>query len=246
MKAQLPTAAVVAALCAAALLAPPLAAAEGGTPRIRQLVVFEDGPALERSVRAKRTQVEVDGRSCSVAAATPLAVLARSGPERMRLVDYGMCSRRPADGSGLFVKAMGGEVNGGLDGWVYKVGTRLGTAGAADPAGPFGDGRLRRGQRVVWFYCVFDAGSCQRSLVVRPTVTGREVSVTVTGYDDVGAGAPVARARVVAQRDGKRVGAPGVTDADGRATLTLPRGELVLHARRAGMIRSFSVPVSIR
>ena len=36
----------------------------------------------------------------------------------------------------------------GSDGWVYKVGRRSGSGGAADPAGPFGTGRrLRGGQR---------------------------------------------------------------------------------------------------
>ena len=34
-----------------------------------------------------------------------------------------------------------GERNRGQDGWVYKVGRRAGTAGAADAAGPFGNGR---------------------------------------------------------------------------------------------------------
>jgi hypothetical protein len=163
----------------------------------------------------------------------------------MRLIDYGACSRRPADGTGLFVKALGGQVNRGLDGWVYKVGRRLATAGAADPAGPFGNGRLRRGARVTWFYCVFDAGSCQRTLVVRRRVEGNELSLRVTGYDDAGDGVAVAGARVVARRPGRRLRRSASTGPDGRATLRLPRGRFVVHARRARMIRSFSAPVSI-
>ena len=71
---------------------------------------------------------------------------------------------------GLYVAKVGREREEGRGGWVYKVGRRAGTAGAADPAGSFGTGRLlRHGQRVTWFWCELQAsGSCQRTLEARP------------------------------------------------------------------------------
>ena len=58
----------------------------------------------------------------------------------------------------------------GRDGWVYKVGNRSGSAGAADPGGSFGTGRtLRGGERVLWFWCVKDRrDACQRTLADAP------------------------------------------------------------------------------
>jgi hypothetical protein len=237
MKAQVSTAAV--ALAALAVLA---AGAHGapapvqkGVPQIDQMVVFRSGAVVTKRVLAKRTTAPIGRRGCAVAAATPLAALLRADPGPLAFHDYGSCSRRPADSSGLFVKSIRGERNRRQDGWVYKVGRKLATAGAADPAGPFGDGRLRSGDDVVWFYCrQFSTGSCQRSLAIETTVDGRELSVAVTGYDDAGDGAAVAGATVLA---GDR---RATTGDDGKATLTLDRGSHLVHAAKRGAIRSFA------
>ena len=149
------------AMGAAVLVAAPGAAA--AAPRIHQLVVFRNGSFKEKTVTAGRASVNVNRRRCAVAPATPLAALVRSRPPSLGLRDYGSCSKRARDGAGLFVKRIGGDVNAGQDGWVYKVGNRSGSAGAADPTGPFGNGRLRRGARVVWFYCHMQGSTCQRT-----------------------------------------------------------------------------------
>jgi hypothetical protein len=176
-----------------------------------------------------------------VAAATALAALLRSEPGPLRFHDYGDCSRRPADSAGLFVKAIRGERNRAQDGWVYKVGRKLATAGAADPAGPFGNGRLRTGAEVVWFYCrQLATGSCQRSLEVATEVDGDRVTVTVRGYDDAGDSVAVAGARVHVG------GRSSTTDGSGRATLTLKPGRYELYASKQRTVRSFADPVEIR
>lgn len=252
MKAQTTTAAlataVVAAMAGAAAAEPPEPAttAQKGAPRVDNMVVFRRGGFVRDRVVSARTQVKVGKRRCAIAAATPLAALVRARPGRLGFYDYGSCSRRPADSAGLFVRSIRGQANSGLDGWVYKVGRRLGTAGAADPAGPFGSGRLRRSADVVWFYCVFDESSCQRSLELRRTVDGRQVSASVRGYDDAGDGIAIAGARVVAVRRGRsRRRHAARTDADGRATLTLPPGRYVLHAARRGTVRAFPKRVTV-
>ena len=104
------------------------------------------------SPRARRACAWVEA-TCTAGRATALAALVRSEarpawPARLRLV---LVEAR--DGGGLFVESIRGDVNRGQNGWVYKVGRRAATAGAADPTGPFGHGRLRNGQSVTWFYC---------------------------------------------------------------------------------------------
>lgn len=247
MKAQVSTAALV--LTGAALFAATAdgasrgdntSAAQQGVPRIDQMVVFRSGKILTDRVLAARTTAPVGRRDCAVAAATALAALLRSDPGPLAFHDYGSCTRKPADSSGLFVKAIRGERNRRQDGWVYKVGSKLATAGAADPSGPFGNGRLRSGDDVVWFYCrQLQTGTCQRSLAIDTTVDGSELSVTVTGYDDAGDGAAVAGATV---RAGDR---RATTDAEGKATLTLDRGSHLVHAAKQGTIRSFGKRVKI-
>jgi hypothetical protein len=201
-------------------------------------------------VVARRTSAKVGGRDCAVAAATPLAALLRARPGRIALRDYGSCSARPVDSSGLFVKSIRGRLNRGLDGWVYKVGPKLGTAGAADPAGPFGRGRLRQGQRVVWFYCQFAEGSCQRSLELGRRLEQGRLSVTVTGYDDTGDGRAVAGATVAAYARVRKQRAPMrresvTTGRDGRAVLALGRGRYEIRASKRGLIPSFPMRVEI-
>jgi hypothetical protein len=216
------------------------AAAGKGVPRIDQMIVFRSGAVVTKRVLAERTTASVGRRDCTVAAATPLAALLAARPGPIAYHDYGSCSRKAADGSGLFVKSIRGERNRRQDGWVYKVGHKLATAGAADPGGPFGAGRLRSGDDVVWFYCrQLSNGSCQRSLTIDTTVEGGTLSVTVTGYDDAGEGANVAGATV---RVGDR---HATTDDDGEATLKLDKGSHLVRATKQGAIRSFAKRVKV-
>jgi hypothetical protein len=237
---------VVPILLAAAIAipaAPPAAIARRG-PLVRQMIVFTDGRAVTKRVRASRTRVRVRGRRsrCAVARGTPLAALARSRPRRLRVRDFGSCSRRRAnDGGGLFVYRIGPDRNAGQDGWVYKVGRRLGTAGAADPSGPFGNGLLRRGSRVVWFYCRLSGASCQRTLAVRGRpLGGGQVRVLAVSHDDEGAKRPAAGATVTLG------GATARTDADGLALFDgVPSGRFRLRAERDGLVRSFTERVVV-
>jgi hypothetical protein len=228
---------------AVALLAP--AAAQAASVQV--MVVGKDrvlrGP---KAVKLKVRGVKVGGKRCRVAAATPLSVLAAT-KLRIALRDYGSCGRRPRDAAGLYVTKVGREREKGRGGWVYKVGRRAGSAGAADPSGPFGTGkRIRGGQRITWFWCEQDqSGGCQRTLEVRPerasAAPGEALRVTVRGYDDQGHGVAVAGATV-------RLGsATAVTGADGAAVLTVPAaaGTLRLQASRDGMVRAFPREVTV-
>src|SRR5207302_906264 len=125
---------------------------------------------------------------------------------------YGGCSTRAADAGGLFVAAIGPDRNRGSDGWVYKVGNVLATAGAADPSGPLGRGRVRAGAWITWFWCHVSARNrgCPHTLAVRPAIAGRTVVVRVRTFDDAGHGAPARGALVHAGRRSARAGANGV------------------------------------
>jgi hypothetical protein len=237
----------IAVLAAAALPAAPAAARP---PRMETMIVGKQrvlfGP---RAVTAHATAVRAGGRSCAVGAATPLAALAaarRAGAPGFGLRDFGSCSRSARDAGGLFVDRVGRERNRGRNGWTYKVGTRAGTTGAADPAGSFGDGRrLRSGARVLWFWCVLGPRGCQRTLVVRPAARrvapGAPLAVRVTGYDDAGHGRPVAGATVTLG------GQSTVTGADGRGTLVAPHaGRYALRATRRGLVSAFPERVLVR
>jgi hypothetical protein len=228
-------------LLALAAIAPGGAAEGSGAaaPAIRQLVVFRDGSAVTRTVSTRATRVRVEGRRCTAGQATALAALVRSRPGRIRLRDFGSCSARPRDGGGLFVSAIRGDVNRGQDGWVYKVGRRAATAGAADPAGPFGRGRLRAGQRVTWFYCRLRQGGCQRTLALRLRAEPGVLLAAVRGYDDEARGLPVEGATVSAG------GSETLTDARGEARLPLPAGRYRAVAEKGGMIRSFAELVEV-
>lgn len=205
-------------------------------PLVHQLLVPERGAATERRVRAARTRVRVEGTTCAVGAGTPLATLLRSRVDRRPgLRDFGSCSGRARDAGGLYVSKLSGERGVGQDGWVYKVGTRLATAGAGDPAGPFGRGILRRGARVTWFYCRHARRGCQSTLALRlERARDGLVEARVTAHDDRGRGRPVAGARVVGG------GPDAVTGPDGRAGVELPGGRHTLHAAAGGLVRSFS------
>jgi hypothetical protein len=195
-------------------------------------------------VKLKPRSVRVSGRRCAVGRATPLSVLAGTRL-RIRLQDYGSCSRSAGDAGALYVTQVAGERRGGPAGWVYKVGRRAGTTGAADPSGPFGRGRLKRGARVLWFWCVQERGeACQRTLEVSSASTvapGAMLPVTVRGYDDNGRGVPVAGATV------RLGGATAVTDAGGAAQVAAPAaGRARLVAEYEGMVRSWPRRITVR
>jgi hypothetical protein len=191
-------------------------------------------------VRLKVRTVKVAGRRCRIGAATPLSVLAAT-KLKLGLRDYGHCGRRPRDAAGLYVTRIRREREKGRGGWVYKVGRRTPSLGAADMSR-----RLRDGQRVTWFWCEQDdSGGCQRSLEVRPERTtaapGETLRVTVRGYDDQARGLPVEGATVTLGS------ATAVSDAGGVAVLTVPAepGEHPLEATRDGLVRAFPVEVTV-
>jgi hypothetical protein len=223
--------------CIAALLAAPPAGA--AAPAVRQMVVFRDGDAVTRTVMAKQASVRVGRRRCTAGEGTALAALARSHVGRLRLRDFGSCSSRARDGAGLFVEAIGSDRNRGQNGWVYKVGRRGAAAGAADPSGPFGRGRLRSGQRVTWFYCRLRGGGCQRTLELDASAEPGGVAATVRAYDDEGRGVPVSGATVSAGA------VSGETAADGSVRLALPPGRNRLVAEKDGLVRSFAERVTV-
>jgi hypothetical protein len=210
------------------------AVAEAAPAKVRQMVVFRDGSAQTKKVSTRATLVRVGDRRCIAGRATALAALVRSHPGTLRLRDFGSCSLRARDGEGLFVRAIGPDRNRGQNGWVYKVGRRAATAGAADPGGPFGRGRLRRGQRVTWFYCRLRSGGCQRTLGLKLRSEPGAVVASVHGYDDEGRGVAVEGASVTAG------GVSALTDAAGRARLGLAAGSHLVVATKEGTIRSFA------
>lgn len=228
------TAAVVLAAALAAA-APPASAAP---PKVKQLVAFRSGEAVQRTIGTAATHVRVRGRRCAVGNATPLAALARSRPGGIRLRDFGACSSAPRDASGLIVTGIRSDRNRGQRGWVYKVGRRAATAGPADMGGPFGRGRLRAGQRITWFYCV-RATDCQRTLELRVTQVDGGIVATVRGFDDAGDGIPIEGATVTA------AGVTGLTSADGRVQMALPPGTHRVVARKDGLVRSFTERVEV-
>ncbi|MFL6030026.1 MAG: hypothetical protein ACJ74D_08355 [Gaiellaceae bacterium] len=223
----------IAAVLASAGAAAPYAEA---APRFDQLVVFRDGTSKSEVVGTARTHTRASGHRCGVPRATPLAALVRSEVAKLAVRDFsGSC-----DPASLFVRAIGPDENHGESGWVYKVGNRQGTTSAADPTGPFGSGRLKRRVHVTWFYCVFRAGGCQRTLGLRVRDDGGgTVSARVKAYDDEGRGTLLAGATVHA---GSRT---AETDANGVATLNLAPGTHRLYAEKKGSVRSFTEKVRI-
>jgi hypothetical protein len=227
---------ILGGLVAMALASPPVAGA--ASPRVKQLVVFPGGDALQRTTSTRQVTVNVRGRHCAAGDGTALAALVRSKPGKLRLRDFGRCSTNPRDSAALLVTGIRADRNRGQRGWVYKVGHRAATAGAGDTGGPFGRGRLRAGQRVTWFYCV-RAADCQRTLGLTASVFRGGVAAEVRGYDDAGDGIPIAGATVTAS------GVSGVTDAEGRVQLELHPGFQRLVARKDGFVRSFTKLVEV-
>lgn len=202
-----------------------------------------------RSVTARGVIVRASGKRCAAGTATPLAALAgarRAGGPAFRVRDYGgSCSRRAADSGALFVYQVGPDRNRGRSGWTYKVGTRSGTAGAADPSGPFGRGRLRAGAKITWFWCRLSRrGTCQRTLSVssrRRVARDAQLKVRVRGYDDFGHSVVVRGAKV-------RLGSiSAITGSDGVAYVRAPSrsGRVRLTATRRGMVRAFDRRVRV-
>jgi hypothetical protein len=227
------------------------AAGASAAPRVKVMVVGRSGLLLApRAVTAKKVTVRASGKRCAAAAGTPLAALAgarRAGGPSFTVRDFGgSCSRRPRDSASLFVTRVGGDRNRGRDGWAYKVGTRAGTAGAADVTGPFGNGRLRSGASVTWFLCrLRRSGSCQRTLSVssrRSVGRGARLRVRVRAYDDFGhaiaaRGARVALGSARARTNGRGI---AVLRAPGRTGVTR------LTATRRGMVRAFDHRIRVR
>jgi hypothetical protein len=223
--------ALAAALGAAAGAVPSAVAA--ATPRVRVAVVGPGEQVLSapasRAVPA--TRLRVGARTCHIPSATPLgALVATRRP--LTVTGDGSCTA-----AAFYVTAVAGRRARGREGWVYKVGARAGTAGAADPSGPFGTGRrLRPGDRVLWFWCRLGAGGCQRTLAVRRA--GGEGRLRVVGHDDAGRARRVAGALVTvrSRRTGRR--RSGRTNRRGEVTIRgmdASRG-LVASARRRGMV----------
>jgi hypothetical protein len=213
-------------------------------PKVHVLLSTRSAP-YERATRARSVSVRVGGRSCRAAAGTPLAAVIPILKERglsYRLHDYGRCARSTGAASGqLFVKRIGADANSGNDGWFYKVNDRAPEVGAGDPSA-----KLRRGDRLLWFFCVFDerSRSCQRSLRVLPdpdAKAGQSLRVRVRAYDNAGHSAPVRGATVT-------LGATSAaSDADGVARLVpAGAGRLVLVATKPGLVRSFAATVIAR
>jgi hypothetical protein len=246
------TAAAVGLTAAASVSAPSAARARSAAPSVQAMVVGRGGAILSRArtVTASATTARAGGRTCTVAAGTPLAGLAalrRGGGPGFALRDYGRCGSSPASSGQLFVYSLGGQSNRGQSGWEYKAGHVSGSTGAGDPSGPRGDGRrLRSGTRLLWFWCNATAGGCQRTLDLVPqTLTvsrGASFGVTVSGYDNEGRGTAVAGAIAKLGSDFAS------TDSGGRATLIAPPtpGSYALSASRPGLVPSFPETIVVR
>ena len=244
---------------AALVLSAALAAVAGATaaaaaPRVRVMVVGRTRSAAGAADGDRGTAlVRASGKRCAAAAGTPLAALAgarRAGGRRSVCATTAARARAdPRDGARAVRHQVGADRNRGRDGWTYKVGPRSGTAGAADPAGPFGSGcwgpaRRSRGSGAG----CRGGGSCQRTLGVRSAgrvARGGRLRVSVRGYDDFGHGVAVRGARVRlggAQRDhgrargGDRARAAGPGSGPPHRHPARPGPGLRPHRRRRPMI----------
>lgn len=214
---------------ATALLAVLVLAAPAEAARVDLMVVGKSRVLRDAApVKLARASARVGGKRCRFAARTPLAALLRTRL-RVRLRDFGSCSRRPRDGGAVYVRGIGRDTETRRGGWVYKLGRRTPGTGAGDPAS-----RLRKGGRLVWFWCVQAAEGCPRTLEADAARSGTTLTVTVTGYDDNGRGARIEGATVTAGDTS------ATTGADGVAVLTVPSsGTLEVVASKPGTVRSF-------
>jgi len=222
------------------LAAPGVAHAKA--PLVEQMVVRKSGAATISKVRASGLQVGVGKRRCAVGTATPLAALQRSKVARIDLRDYASCSSRARDAGQIYVRSIGSDRARGTSGWVYKVGRRSASSGAADPSGPFGNGLLRSGQRVTWYFGRPQGQRFQRTLELK-VAAGAAASTaraTVRSYDDDGHGRLEAGVTV---RSGSTT---ATTAADGTATIATGAGRRSFAASKTGMIRSFDEKLAVR
>jgi hypothetical protein len=216
-------------LLAALVLAP---VAEAAGPRVRAMVVGKSGSVMA-GVKSVRLDAFRDGR-CRIGEGLPLGVLHHL---RVSFRARGGCESR-------YVFQIGRSRAAGRQGWVYKVGTRSGTASATDPSGPFGSGRIRSGSEVVWFWCR-RALRCQRTLRIsgprRVRSRGR-LRMRIRGYDDFGRSRPIRGVGVtVAGRFAR-------TNRRGYATFRMPprRGVYRMRASKRGLVPAFPVGIRVR
>lgn len=223
---------------AAAVAAAP---APAGAASAGLLVVGREGETLRSlsSVTMTQRTVTVGKRRCAVGGSTALGLLAGSGLA-LGLRDYGSCGRDARDASGLYVRSVSGQKARGRSGWVYKIGRRAPSAGAAETSA-----RVKPGARVLWFWCRSrSSGGCQRTLEAAPSTrsarAGQRIAVTVRGYDNHGRGRRVRGATV-------RLGSfKARTNRRGVARIRVPRGGGNLSATKRGAVRSFAVRISTR
>ncbi len=227
-------AAVVAAAVLGAGAGTVPAAAVAAPPRVEALVVTRDGGiAAAGPVRVPAATIGTGDRRCRAGEGTPLAALAA-----LRRVG-GPSFRVTGDCGSLYVSRIGRQGETRFGGWVYKVGRRLPSVGAADPSA-----RVRSGARVTWFFCE-RAGACQRTLEVRPAARrvapGAELTVRVGAYDDRGRGVAAAGVQVAF---GDTV---ATTGRDGRAVLRAPArsGRQAVTARARGLVTAAPVEVVV-
>lgn len=203
------------------------------------LVVGRGGEVLygPDATEAGSQRVTVGRKRCTVGARTPLAALLDSRL-KLSLRDYGACSKRARDASGLYVRGIAGQRERGRSGWVFKRGNRALSTGAADL------GSRTRG-RVLWFWCVSGKNGCQRTLDVdlaaETAAPGSVLQVQVRAYDDQGRSVPAAGATVT-------VGdASATADADGVAAVTLGPETVTLDvvATQPKRVRSFAEAVTV-
>jgi hypothetical protein len=170
-----------------------------------------------RSVKLSTTSVQIGRHRCAVPAGTALAglIATRLKP---KVTDAAGC-----DPASMFVTKVGHDANHGSQGWEYKVGHKSPSTGAGDPSG-----RLKSGQRLLWFWCT-RASACERTLDV--SILGS--TARVLGYDDNGHGVPVAGATVHLDRQ------TVTTGSDGTARLTIGSGRHTLYATKSGLVPSF-------
>lgn len=236
---------VAAALVGAAALAAAVpAVAAAPAPRVEVMVIGPKGAVFRQpvTVSARSVTIRVGGRRCTAPRGTALAALAgarRRGAPAFHVTDDGACGA-------LYVNQIGKARAHGPSGWQYKVGTKAGTAGAGDPAGPFGTGRrIRSGARVVWYWCTLRGVGCTKTLGIaasRSVAPGEVLSVRVRAYDDRGRGSSVRGATVTLG------GAKATTGSDGRANLTAPvrSGSATLRASKRGLVAAFPQRVEVR
>lgn len=196
-----------------------------------------------RATPAPAATVTVAGRRCAIPADTPLAALIaarRAGGPAVALKDFAHCSSKAKDAGGIYVTRIGPDAAQGKNGWVTKVGGKLGSEGAASPKS-----RVHPGQEVRWLYCRMGKSGCQRTLALRPASRavkpGAALRVRVVGQDDHGGARPDPGATVTLGSARARTG------ANGTATLRAPRsaGSYRVSARDAGLAPAFPVGVRV-